>query len=112
MHVAVASFKGGVGKTTTAIHIAAYLQTLGPTLLLDGDGFARFSSPRLATRNTHGTGCTLSSAIAAALGKGEPLRQAVASAKRYLDQALAGADRLRVGHGPGPLDHFARWREA
>ena len=38
MHVAVASFKGGVGKTTTAIHIAAYLQTLGPTLLLDGDG--------------------------------------------------------------------------
>src|ERR1035441_5562401 len=37
MHVAIASFKGGVGKTTTAIHIAAYLQTLAPTLLLDGD---------------------------------------------------------------------------
>lgn len=81
-------------------------------LLLDAEGFARFSSPRRATRNTHGTGCTLSSAIAAALGRGEPLRQAVASAKHYLDQALAGADRLRVGHGPGPLDHFARWREA
>ncbi len=37
MHVAIASFKGGVGKTTTAVHVAAYLQTLGPTLLLDGD---------------------------------------------------------------------------
>ncbi len=81
-------------------------------LLLDGEGLARFSSPRLATRNTHGTGCTLSSAIAAALGKGAPLREAVATAKRYLDGALAGADRLSVGHGPGPVDHFASRRDA
>lgn len=79
-------------------------------VLLDEQGFARFSSPRVATRNTHGTGCTLSSAIAAALARGEPLRAAVASAKRYLDAALAGADRLTVGAGPGPVDHFARWR--
>ncbi len=81
-------------------------------LLLDADGLARFASPRQPTRNTHGTGCTLSSAIAAGLAKGETLRTAVASAKHYLDAALAGADRLAVGHGPGPLDHFARWRDA
>ena len=80
-------------------------------LLLDAAGAVRFASPRLATRNTHGTGCTLSSAITAALGKGTPLREAVASAKRYLDECLSGADRLEVGHGPGPVDHFARWRE-
>ncbi len=69
-----------------------------------------FSSPRVATRNTHGTGCTLSSAIAASLAKGEPLAEAVGAAKRYLDAALAGADRLNVGAGAGPVDHFARWR--
>ncbi len=80
-------------------------------LLLDDEGFARFSSPRVPTRNTHGTGCTLSSAIAAALGGGKSLREAVASAKSYLDIALAGADRLGVGHGSGPLDHFAGWRD-
>ncbi len=79
-------------------------------VLIDGEGFARFSSPRLATRNTHGTGCTLSSAIAVALAKGESLREAVATGKQYLDAALAGAERLHVGRGPGPLDHFARWR--
>ena len=92
--------KGGHGEGDTATD-----------LLLDGEGFTRFVSPRLATRNTHGTGCTLSSAIAAALGKGKPLCAAVAAAKRYLDDALAGGDRLTVGHGPGPVDHFVRWRE-
>lgn len=79
-------------------------------LLLDGGEMLWFSSPRVATRNTHGTGCTLSSAIAAFLAKGSGLHEAVAQAKAYLDDALAGADRLRVGHGPGPVDHFARWR--
>ena len=69
-----------------------------------------FSSPRVATRNTHGTGCTLSSAIAACLARGHALRDAVGLAKGYLDAALAEADRLQVGAGPGPVDHFARWR--
>ena len=68
------------------------------------------SSPRVATRNTHGTGCTLSSAIAAFLGKGESLDRAVAMAKAFIDNALAGADRLSVGHGAGPVDHFVAWR--
>jgi hydroxymethylpyrimidine/phosphomethylpyrimidine kinase len=74
-------------------------------LLLDGE-VTWLSSPRLPTRNTHGTGCTLSSAIAARLAQGKGLHQAVADAKAYVDRALAGAARLRVGHGSGPLDHF------
>jgi hydroxymethylpyrimidine/phosphomethylpyrimidine kinase len=79
-------------------------------LLLDGAGSHWLSSVRVATRNTHGTGCTLSSAIAAHLALGAPLREAVEKAKRYIDIALAGADGLAVGHGPGPVDHFAAWR--
>jgi hydroxymethylpyrimidine/phosphomethylpyrimidine kinase len=78
--------------------------------LLDAHDGRWFSSPRHPTRNTHGTGCTLSAAIAAALAHGQDLRQAVQTAKAFLDAALAGADRLQVGHGPGPLDHFATWR--
>ena len=69
-----------------------------------------FSSPRVATRNTHGTGCTLSSAIAVFLAKGHALSDAIGLAKSYLDAALAAADGLHVGTGSGPLDHFARWR--
>lgn len=91
--------KGGHRGTSTA----------DDYLLADGD--ARwFSSPRIDTRNTHGTGCTLSSAIAAQLARGLALADAIAAAKAYLDAALAGAGRLHVGSGPGPLDHFARCR--
>ncbi len=61
---------------------------------------------RLPTANTHGTGCTLSSAIAALLARGLPLRQAVADAKAYLTGAIAAADRLSVGSGHGPVHHF------
>ncbi|MFL4973886.1 MAG: hydroxymethylpyrimidine/phosphomethylpyrimidine kinase, partial [Microvirga sp.] len=75
-------------------------------VLLDDEGFARFASPRVATRNTHGTGCTLSSAIAAGLAKGLSLREAIASAKRYVSAAIAASDTLRIGHGHGPVHHF------
>ena len=75
-------------------------------VLLDGEGFARFASARVATRNTHGTGCTLSSAVAAGLAKGLPLREAIASAKRYVSAAIAASDTLRIGHGHGPVHHF------
>jgi hydroxymethylpyrimidine/phosphomethylpyrimidine kinase len=75
-------------------------------VLLDGDEFERFISPRIATRNTHGTGCTLSSAIAAGLAKGLSLRAAVGSAKRYVSAAIAASDELRIGHGHGPVHHF------
>lgn len=80
-------------------------------LLVDASGSRWFRSPRIATRNTHGTGCTLSSAIAAGLARGAALRAAIEHAKAYLDEALSGADRLHVGTGPGPVDHFARWRD-
>lgn len=80
-------------------------------LLVDsGGGRHWFSAPRVETRNTHGTGCTLSSAIAAYLARGETLVAAIRLAKNYLGQALRGADALQVGEGAGPVDHFAAWR--
>lgn len=65
-----------------------------------------FSAPRIATRNTHGTGCTLSSAIAAELAKGKPLDEAVGTAHRWLHGAIVAADRLNIGAGHGPVHHF------
>jgi hydroxymethylpyrimidine/phosphomethylpyrimidine kinase len=75
-------------------------------LLVDASGVTRFPARRIATTNTHGTGCTLSSAIAAHLAKGLDLRRAVSRAKAYLTEAIANADRLKVGTGAGPLHHF------
>lgn len=85
----------------------------GPTsddLLLEGSSCRVFSAPRIATRNTHGTGCTLASAIAAFLARGFDLGDAIGAAKSYLSGALAASSTLQVGHGPGPLHHFhALW---
>jgi hydroxymethylpyrimidine/phosphomethylpyrimidine kinase len=69
----------------------------------------RLVAPRIATANTHGTGCTLSSAIAAGLAKGLALEKAVANAKAYVSAAIAAADRLHIGRGHGPVHHFYRW---
>lgn len=74
--------------------------------LFDSHSIVRLAAPRIATSNTHGTGCSLSSAIAAGLAKGEPLEAAVRSAKAYISAAIAAADRLHVGHGHGPIHHF------
>jgi len=80
-------------------------------LLIGEDGSSRFAAERIATQNTHGSGCTLSSAIAAGLAKGLDLADAVRDAKTYVTAAIAAADRLRIGHGRGPLHHFhALWR--
>ena len=65
-------------------------------------------SKRVYTQNTHGTGCTLSSAIAAALAKGEDLSTAAKSAKSYLEQAIISGAEYEIGHGHGPVNHF--WR--
>jgi hydroxymethylpyrimidine/phosphomethylpyrimidine kinase len=87
-------------------HLAAAEST---DILADGGEPLTLVAPRLATANTHGTGCTLSAAIAALLGQGMALRDAVRAAKAYLTGAIAAADRLAVGHGHGPVHHFHAW---
>jgi hydroxymethylpyrimidine/phosphomethylpyrimidine kinase len=78
-----------------------------PDLLLLHDGRRLWwEADRVATRHTHGTGCTLSAAIAALLARGRPLPDAVAEAKRWLSAAIAAADGLRLGGGIGPVHHF------
>jgi hydroxymethylpyrimidine/phosphomethylpyrimidine kinase len=73
-------------------------------------GARRLAAPRVPTRNTHGTGCTLSAAIAAHLALGRPMEEAVAAAKDYLTAAIGAADRLTIGQGHGPVHHFhAMW---
>lgn len=81
--------------------------------LLIGQGkVIRLSAKRIVTKNTHGTGCTLSSAIAAGLAKGLDLVAAAHDAKAYVTTAIAATDQLKVGHGHGPLHHFyAQWRD-
>jgi hydroxymethylpyrimidine/phosphomethylpyrimidine kinase len=73
-------------------------------LLVDGDRILEFRAPRIVTTSTHGTGCTFSAAIAAALARGQDLAAAVGEARAYLSSALAEAPGL--GHGHGPLSHF------
>ncbi|MBV9346343.1 MAG: bifunctional hydroxymethylpyrimidine kinase/phosphomethylpyrimidine kinase [Pseudolabrys sp.] len=71
----------------------------------------RFATKRIVTKNTHGSGCSLSSAIAAGLAKGVNLIDAVRGAKEYVSGAIAAADDLAIGQGSGPLHHFhAHWR--
>ncbi|MEM8802944.1 MAG: bifunctional hydroxymethylpyrimidine kinase/phosphomethylpyrimidine kinase [Pseudomonadota bacterium] len=77
-------------------------------LVLSPDGTAELTSPRTATRNTHGTGCTLSSALATQLGLGHSLIEAAERAKAYISKAIAAADELDVGQGHGPVNHFHR----
>lgn len=77
-----------------------------------GDGIQRIEAPRHDTANTHGTGCTLSSAVAAELAKGESVERAVKLAKMYVTAAIIAADELQVGQGRGPVHHFhAMWPE-
>jgi hydroxymethylpyrimidine/phosphomethylpyrimidine kinase len=79
-------------------------------VLVDGDGITSWRRPRIATRSTHGTGCTVSAAIAAGLARGRPLREAVADALDYAHRAIREAPGL--GAGNGPLNHFVQPRGA
>ena len=90
--------KGGHGHGTESID---YLISATSTVPL--------AAPRLTTHNTHGTGCSLSSAIAAGLAKGEDMETAVRNAKSFIGDAIAAADRFAVGHGHGPVHHFHRY---
>lgn len=72
----------------------------------EDDTITRLQSKRVQTKNTHGTGCTLSSAFAAALAKGEGLTVAATSAKRYIEQAIISGADYEIGGGHGPVNHF------
>ncbi len=78
-------------------------------VLVTREGRRWLTAPRIKTENTHGTGCTLSSAIAAGLAMGLDLDAAVTAAKDYLSAAIAAADRLEIGKGRGPVHHFHGW---
>lgn len=79
-------------------------------IYMDAQGFEILSEPRIETENTHGTGCTLSSAMAVYLAKGLPGAEAAQAAKKYVTGALKYADNLDIGRGAGPLNHFfAQW---
>ena len=105
-------------KTLVAMGAAAALVTGGHVqtgsgmvdVLATPTGVERFTHPRLDTTSTHGTGCTLSAAVAAGLARGRPLTRAVTDALDFVHRALAAAPGLGAGHGPlnhlvpGPLD--------
>ncbi|MBO4227015.1 bifunctional hydroxymethylpyrimidine kinase/phosphomethylpyrimidine kinase [Bradyrhizobium neotropicale] len=90
--------KGGHGQGSESIDY-----------LVDADSAIVLAAPRISTANTHGTGCSLSSAIAAELAKGEDVTSAVRNAKRWISAAIEAADRFTVGHGHGPVHHFHRF---
>jgi hydroxymethylpyrimidine/phosphomethylpyrimidine kinase len=87
--------KGGHGVGAAAVDVLA-----------TGAGTVRLESPRIETANTHGTGCTLSAAIAALLAMGEPLEAAVRRAKTYVTRAIDHGRNQSIGQGRGPVDHL------
>ena len=90
--------KGGHGQGSESIDY-----------LVRESGAIALAAPRVATQNTHGTGCSLSSAIAAGLARGEDLETAVRGAKAFVSAAITASDRFSVGHGHGPIHHFHRF---
>jgi hydroxymethylpyrimidine/phosphomethylpyrimidine kinase len=78
-------------------------------MLVLASSFTRLATPRIDTRNTHGTGCTLSSAVAAGLAKGFDLVSAAREAKVYVSDSIAVSGRLEIGAGHGPVHHFHKW---
>ncbi|HKY87390.1 MAG TPA: bifunctional hydroxymethylpyrimidine kinase/phosphomethylpyrimidine kinase [Pseudorhodoplanes sp.] len=78
-------------------------------ILVEPNATARLAAERIDTPNTHGTGCTLSSAIAAGLAKGLDLADSVRQAKAYVTAAIAASNQIAIGHGHGPVHHFHHW---
>lgn len=78
-------------------------------IYFDGERFVEFAAERIATRHTHGTGCTFSAAITALLARGERVEAAIAGAKQYITEAIRAAPGIGGGHGP--VEHFWRQRQ-
>ena len=93
--------KGGHGKGAQSVD-----------LLIEPNAVTRLAAERIDTANTHGTGCTLSAAIAAGLAKGLNLAEAARHAKAYVTAAIAASDNLSIGKGHGPVHHFHHWWKA
>lgn len=101
----------GLGASAALVKGGHLDGTRSLDVLVDGDGAAEFDSDRVATTNTHGTGCTLSSAIASLLLRPMLLRDAVREAKAYLTGSLVSGARMELGTGNGPVDHLWRTRD-
>jgi hydroxymethylpyrimidine/phosphomethylpyrimidine kinase len=83
-----------------------HLQGDAIDVLHDGDRMLEFAAPRIETRNTHGTGCTLSAALAARLAHDDDVERAVGACKRWLTEAIRRSGELSVGQGHGPVHAF------
>lgn len=96
-----------MGPTNVLIK-GGHIETMNEAvdILFDGNKFTEFHSPRVETKNTHGTGCTYASAIAAELAKGNNVKKAILIAKAYITEAILQADALKLGRGHGPTNHF------
>lgn len=96
--------KGGHGQSKSESSDCLVTRAKGGEVLTDW-----FKARRIETRNTHGTGCTFSSAIASYLARGESVRESVARAKVYVSRAIEAGSVYRVGNGHGPVHHFHQW---
>jgi hydroxymethylpyrimidine/phosphomethylpyrimidine kinase len=94
--------KGGHGEEEKSIDLL---------FLADENRFVRLAAGRIKTRNNHGTGCTLSSAIASYMAQGQDIEEAVQKAKTFMTQAIAAGAQYQIGHGHGPVHHFFQWWE-
>lgn len=124
-----------IGNVTQMTEAAKRLAAMGPSVYLKGghlsegemvDVFVnnetgetlRFAHPKIETANTHGTGCTLSSAFASFLALGQSLNEAASKAKNYITEAISSGARYSIGHGHGPVNHLFRieakgvWQDA
>ena len=93
--------------TRTVVIKGGHLKGPALDLFYDGKKFTALNAPRIRTKNTHGTGCTFSAAIAAYLAKGEKLDRAVALAKKFITQAIQAS--FTIGAGHSPVHHFHQW---
>ena len=96
----------GLGARNIYLKGGHFKSDESPDLLLTPEGEHWLESRRINTKNTHGTGCSLSASIAAKKASGVSDIDAAKAAKRYITKAIAAANRLQVGHGHGPIYHF------